>query len=391
MPQYSERVNWIAGAGAAAWDIHSKAVQASKTDPDVLVLSVGDPDFDTPTPIVERAVQALRAGDTHYAEVRGREPLRRAIADQMNRLGGPSYGPDNITCLAGTQNALFASSLCLFSAGDEVIVLDPMYVTYEAFLQVSGAKIVRVPCDEETGFRPMASRIAAAVTSKTKAIAFSNPNNPTGVVFTRDQVEAIADIARDHDLWVLSDEVYGPLTFDKPHVAIAGLPDMAERTVTVSGLSKSHAMTGWRVGWVAGPTEFADHVDNLALCMLYGLPGFIQEAATLALNTVDDAVSHMRDMYRARRDLVAAALNDVPGLDVVVPDAGMFVLVDVRGTGRTALEFSRDLYDAKKVSTLDGGAFGANAAGFIRLSFARREDELSHACGRIADFVAEIA
>ena len=387
MPNFSNRVDLIAGEGAAAWDIHFRATKAAAAGEDVIVMSVGDPDFSTPQPIVQRAIDALKAGDTHYAEVQGRETLRKAIADDMNALGAPNYGPENIAVLAGTQNGLFASSLLLLEPGDEVIALDPMYVTYEAFLKVSGAHLVRVECDEALGFRPDPDAIEQAITPKTQAIAFSNPNNPTGTVMTREELMAIGDIAKRHDLWVIADEVYAHLTFENEHVCMAGLPDMAERTVTVSSLSKSHAMTGWRVGWLAGPEALADHADNLALCMLYGLPGFIQEAATLALQEGRHFSEEMRDTYRHRRDVVLSELEHIERLKVLTPQSGMFVLVDVSATGMTALEFARRLFASEGVSVLDGAAFGPNASNYVRLSFTQSDEVLRKGCSRIAHFV----
>ncbi|MEO0635320.1 MAG: aminotransferase class I/II-fold pyridoxal phosphate-dependent enzyme [Pseudomonadota bacterium] len=392
MPRYSPRADWIKGDGASAWDIHFRAYQDSKTDPSVLMMSVGDPDFDTPPAIVERAVEALRGGDTHYAEINGRTALRAAIADYINTVSGAElYQADNLTVLAGTQNALYTAAQLLLAPGDEVISLDPMYVTYEALLKSTGAELVRVPNSADDGFRPNVSGIAAAVTPRTKLIAFSNPNNPTGVVMTRNELEAIADIARKHDLWVLSDEVYGALTFESDHISIASLPGMAERTATVGSLSKSHAMTGWRTGWLAGPTELAEHADNLALCMLYGLPGFIQEAAIVALQQAGAAADEMREIYRKRRDLVVELLNGTPQIEVLAPESGMFVLLGVRGAGLDAEQFTKELYEAEKVSLLNGGAFGPNAAGFARLSFTGNEEQIREGCARIRRFAEGLA
>ncbi|MEM1365436.1 MAG: aminotransferase class I/II-fold pyridoxal phosphate-dependent enzyme [Pseudomonadota bacterium] len=392
MPRFSPRADWIKGDGASAWDIHFRAYQDSKSDPTVLMMSVGDPDFDTPPVIVERAVEALRGGDTHYAEINGRRQLRAAIAKYMNGVAGVEiYGADNLTVMAGTQNALYTAAQLLLAPGDEVISLDPMYVTYEALLRATGAQLVRVPNSEDDGFRPNIARIEAAITPATRVIAFSNPNNPTGVVMSRAELEAIADIAKRHDLWVLSDEVYGALTFEAEHISIASLPGMADRTATVGSLSKSHAMTGWRTGWLAGPKELAVHADNMALCMLYGLPGFVQEAALTALEQAADAADEMRGLYQKRRDLVVELLDGTPQIEVMSPEAGMFVLLDVRGTGMDAGEFTAALYDAEKLSLLNGGAFGPNAAGFARLSFTGSEDQIREGCARIRRFAQGLA
>jgi aspartate/methionine/tyrosine aminotransferase len=295
---------------------------------------------------------------------------------------------ENTIVLAGAQNALFATSLCLFEPGDEVIVLDPMYVTYEATLRVSGADLVVAPPRRESGFRPDIAAIERAVTPRTRAILFANPSNPTGVVMSEAELSGIAEIAARHDLWVISDEVYAALTFDAPHISIAALPGMAERTVTVGSLSKSHAMTGWRCGWAIGPELLIRHMEKLSLSMLYGLPSFIQEGATAALTEGAAEMAAMRDIYRHRRDLVHSALGDVDGLAALKPEAGMFLLLDVRDTGLSASEWAWGLLREQGVAVLDATAFGPSAAGFVRISYAHPDDVLLEACSRIRRFTA---
>ncbi|HEX9906469.1 MAG TPA: aminotransferase class I/II-fold pyridoxal phosphate-dependent enzyme [Propylenella sp.] len=388
--RFSPRVDRISGEGAAAWKIHSAAMAARRAGADIIVMSIGDPDFATPPPIVERAVAALRAGDTHYTEIPGRPALRAAIARQHREGGGAEAGAANVIVLAGAQNALFAASLCLLSPGDEVLVPEPMYVTYEATVHVSGATLVSVPSRPGGGFRPDLDAIERAVTPRTRAILFANPNNPSGVVMSRAELEGMAGIARRHDLWVVADEVYAALTFDAPHISIAGLDGMAERTVTVGSVSKSHAMTGWRCGWLIAPEALVTHVENLSLCMLYGLPGFVQEGGIEALTRAASEAERMRDVYRRRRDLVCEALSGLPELSAFRPDAGMFLLVDVRGTGRSASDFAWRLFEEEGVSVLDATAFGASAAGFVRLSYTLGEVELTEGCARIRRFVERL-
>ncbi|MFK8019740.1 MAG: pyridoxal phosphate-dependent aminotransferase [Pseudomonadales bacterium] len=384
---YSPRVERVAGDGADAWELHGLALQESQTDPDVIVLSVGDPDFDTPKTIVDRAIGALESGDTHYTSMSGRDNLRDAVAKETMRLGGPAVSADNVTILAGAQNALFTASLCILSPGDEVICLDPMYVTYEAYLGVSGATLVRVKSSADSGFRPDVDAIRNAVNSNTKAIAFSNPANPSGIVFSQHELTAIANIAIEHELWVIADEVYATLTFERPHIPMASLPGMSERTITVSSLSKSHAMTGWRIGWLVANAALIKHVENMSLCMLYGLPGFIQEAAVEALTGSVHESERMRDVYRQRRDLVTKLLSNNPALSLIPAEAGMFIMLDVRGTGLSGAQFAQQLYNSEKVSVLDGAAFADSAIDFVRLSFTNSESVLSEACQRISRFV----
>lgn len=389
--RFSSRVDRIAGEGAAAWQIHSAAVTAKRSGADVIVLSIGDPDFSTPAPITEVAVRALRAGDTHYTDIPGRASLRAAIARDYVERGGSQVGAENVIVFAGAQNALFSAALCLFEPGDEVIALEPMYVTYEAAMRVSGADVVSVRPQAESGFRPDIEAIERAVTPRTRGILFATPNNPCGVVMSEAELEGIAEIAHRRDLWAISDEVYAALTFDAPHRSIAALPGMAERTVTVGSLSKAQAMTGWRCGWLIGPEGLIRHAENLSLCMLYGLPGFIQEAAVEALTGSRGEMDRMREVYRSRRDLVFDALAQVPELRVARPEAGMFLLLDVRGTGMTSADFAWGLFREQGVSVLDATAFGGSAAGFVRLSYSLGEEALAEGCARIRRFVASLS
>jgi len=389
--KYSNLVERLQGKRTAAWEIHHAAQQAFNKGEDVIILSVGDPDFATPEVIVDRAVSALREGDTHYADVVGRAPLRAAIArDHVEQTGNQGIDENNVIVVAGAQNGLFATSLCLCEAGDEIVVPEPMYLTYEASVRVTGATLVPVAVDPAKAFHLDCDALEAAITPRTKAIFFATPCNPTGVVMPRPDLERIAALAKKHDLWIVSDEVYADLTFDREHVSIASLDGLAERTVTIGSLSKSHAMPGWRVGWVIGPKTLVEHLGRLALCMLYGLPGFIQQAAMTALENRPQIVADMREIYRRRRDIVFDRLRDVPGLHCLLPEAGMFMMVDVTGTGLSAYDFSWQLFRAQGVSVLDASAFGETAAGFVRLGFVLDEARLAEACDRIATFVASI-
>jgi arginine:pyruvate transaminase len=388
--KYSNRVERLQGKRTSAWEIHRVAQLAAADGEDVIVLSVGDPDFATPAPIVERAIDALRSGDTHYSAVAGREPLRAAIAAEHTRMTGCAASSSNVILTAGAQNGVFAVSLCLLEEGDEVIVPEPMYLTYEACVRAAGATLVTVPVDAARAFHIDCDALEAAVTPRTKAIFFATPCNPTGVVMRRADLERIARLAGEHDLWVLSDEVYADLTFESDHVSIAALPGMAERTVTLGSLSKSHAMAGWRVGWAIGPTTLIEHMGRLALAMLYGLPGFIQQAALTALQHKAAIAAEMRELYRRRRDVVYERLHRVPGLRCLLPEAGMFMMVDVSGTGLETTDFTWQLFRAQGVSLLDASAFGETANGYVRLGFVVDEARLIDACERIAAFVGSL-
>ena len=377
----------ISGEGAEAWEIHAEANRAKARGEDVIVLSVGDPDFSTPAPVVSCAIEALNNGDTHYAATAGRDELRQVIASDFSSRTGVTTDIENVFVFAGTQNALFATSLVLLEHGDEVIALEPMYVSYEASLSLGGAKLVTVAQPAEQGFRPNIKLIEQAITPATRALVITTPNNPTGVAMTKDELSSIAQLAIKHNLWVISDEIYTDIIFDGEHHSIAALPGMAERTVTINGLSKSHAMTGWRIGWSIAPKQLAKHYDNLTLCMLYGIPGFIQQAALLALTEQRDASVEMKELYKLRRDVVCAALEQADKLPLLKPQAAMYVMADIRAYGLSGYDFCHALYRETGVSVLDAGAFGESARGWIRISFTLGEDTLKEGCRRIVEFL----
>jgi arginine:pyruvate transaminase len=388
--KYSHLTERIGGDGAQAWAVHFEAMRRRRKGEDVIVLSVGEPNFDTPPAIVAAAKGALDRGRTHYTDVIGDPPLRAAIARHHSKRSGQPVGPDNVVVMAGAQCALFSAALCILDPGDEIIVPSPMYVTYEAAIGVSGATMSRVPLRAENRFRLKADDVASAVNPKTKAVMVNSPHNPTGAVIQRAEWEALAEICRKHDLWLISDEVYGSLTFDAPHLSPASLPGMAERTITVDSLSKSHAMTGWRLGWAVGPQELMGHMGHLALCMLYGSPGFVQDAGIVALEQEHAEVPGMVTALRVRRDNLHRMLAQVPNLSVELPEAGMFLMVDISRTGLSASDFAFGLLDAERVSVLPGAAFGPQVANYVRINLGAPDSELDEAGRRIAAYAQQL-
>src|SRR3984885_15059061 len=386
--QYSDLVKRVAGDGADAWKTHYAASSAKHRGEDVIILSVGDPDLDTPQAVIDRAVERMRGGDTHYTAVAGREPLRVAIAQAHARRTGQPVEADNVIFLAGAQNALFTASLCLAGPGDEVLAFEPLYPTYPATIEASGARMLRVPVQTGSGFRPGLAALEAAITSRSRAIFFATPNNPSGHVMSAADLAAIGELARRHALWIVVDEVYAGLAPGGRVPSLAA--QLPEQCVTISSLSKSHAMPGWRAGWLVGPTQLVIHAEAMAQCMLFGLPGFVQEAAVTALGMADEAESRIREYCAGRRDILIAGLQGLRGVRCCVPDAGMFSLVDVRGTGLSGYDFMCELYRTERVSVLDGGAFGKETRGFVRVCYATDEDLLRRALERIRRFVDKL-
>ena len=383
--KFSSVVERIAGEGAEAWLIHYKARAAQERGEDVIVLSIGDPDLPAPAPVLERALEALRAGDLRYTPAAGRHAVREAIAAaHMHRTGQP-VNADNVIFLSGTQNALFAASMCIAGPGDEVLAMEPLYPSYPATIQASGARMVRVPAPASAGFRPDLNLLQKAITPRTRALFFATPNNPSGVILSEQELAAIGELARRHSLWLVADEVYAGLA---PGGRVPGVAArLPEQVITVSSISKSHSLPGLRAGWLVGPKPLVKHAESLAMCMLFGLPGFIQEATMTALEVAAQAESRIRDLCTARRDMLLEGLKDLRGIRCCVPDAGMFTLMDVRGTGLSGYDFMCALYNSERLSVIDGGAFGAETRGFVRLCFAADEATLSQAVVRIRRFV----
>jgi arginine:pyruvate transaminase len=380
--KFSPLVRRISGEGADAWRTHYEAAAARERGEDVIVLSVGDPDLDTPAPVIERAVERIRSGDTHYAPAPGRRALREAIARSHTARTGQVVEAENVVYFAGAQNALFAASLCLAGPGDEVVTFDPMYPTYPATIEVSGARLVRAPAG--AGLRPDVGALAALVNPRTRAIFWATPNNPSGMILSESELAGVAEIAQRHDLWLVSDEVYAGLA---PHGRVPSLAArLPERVVTISSLSKSHSMTGWRAGWLVGPRELTAHAESLAMCMLFGLPGFIQEAAITALSIGSSAEHRIRELCNARGQRLLQRLKGIPHIRATPPEAGMFMLVDVSDTELTGHEFMRALYEAHRVSVMDGAAFGRRTANCVRICFATDEATIDEACDRIRRF-----
>lgn len=382
--KFSKLTQRIRGEGAQAWNIHYRGLERQARGEDVIILSIGDPDFDTPAPVTGAAIDSLKNGFTHYSDVQGRHRLRDIIAKDHQAMCGQAVTAANVAVTAGAQCALYGVAQCILDPGCEIIVPEPMYVAYEGALQANGAIIVRVPLRADREFQLDSADIEQAITPATRAILVNTPHNPTGTLIDPQTMAAIAELCRKHDLWIVSDEVYAHLTFGKTHISPASLPEIRDRTAVIGSLSKSHAMTGWRLGWVVGPEALATNMGYLALCMLYGCPAFTQEAACQAFGADARAASaRMREAYQARRDVMVAALAQGGILKPVVPDAGMFVMVDIRATGLSADEFAARLLDDYGVSALAGDAFGPSASGFLRIALTVEAEKLVEASQRM--------
>lgn len=389
--RFSNLVTRLAGDGAKAWQIHFDALRQRELGREVILLTVGDPDQGPPERVIAATVDALRRHQTGYSPITGYPKVRAAIAERIAHRTGQACTAANIVIVPGAQAGLYSALQCLAGAGDEVIVAEPVYATYPAVLAAAGARMVTIPLTADRAFHPDIDALARAVTPQTRVVWINTPHNPTGAVLTGDEVAAIVDLCRRHDLWLLSDEVYEDLAYARPHVSPWSLPEAAGRTVVVSSLSKSHAMPGYRFGWIAGPESLARHLFHLLLCMLYGGPPFVQDGAMLALTEALPEAAAITAAYRRRAGLFAGLLAAAPGCRVTPPEGGMFVFMDVRATGLSAAAFAAALLDQEAVAVLPADGFGPSAAGHLRISLTVDDETLTEAGQRILRFAQRIA
>src|SRR6185437_14562819 len=389
--RFSPLVDRVAGKGAGAWEIHFAAERQRAAGRDIIFLTVGDPDQAPPAPVIEATVAALRRHRTGYAPILGYPEVRGAVAARFARRTGKPCAADNVVIVPGTQAGLYCALQCLAGPGDEVIVPEPMYATYEAVGGASGARLVNIPLRPENGFHPDLDALARAVTPRTRMIWINSPHNPTGAVLDRAEIAAIAALCRQHDLWLLSDEVYEDLAFARAHVSPWSLPGMEERTVVVSSLSKSHAIPGFRMGWMIGPTSLTPHLFNRLLCTLYGGPPFIQDGGLVALTSDLPEVAALHEDYRRRAALMSGILAAAPNCRVAAPEGGMFVLLDIRASGLGSEEFAERLLEREGVAVLPADGFGPSAAGHLRISLTVGDDRLKEAGERIVRLARQLA
>jgi arginine:pyruvate transaminase len=383
MTRFAALTERVAGRGVGTWDTHVRARQLIESGVDVILLTVGNPDQKPAATMIDTTVAALRGGRTLYAPTIGYPQLRAAIAARAERRSGRPCAAENVAVVPGAQGGLFATLACIAGAGDEIIVPEPIYATYEGVVGACGATMVTVPLPAANGFHPDLDAIRNAITPKTRVIWINTPHNPAGAVFTADEMAAVAALCREHDLWLLSDEVYEDLAFARPHVGAWSLPEMAERTAVIASLSKAHAVPAFRLGWVIGPPDLIRHISNLLLSVTYGSPAFLQDGALAALSTNLPEVAALHEDYRRRAVTMSRLLAEAPHCGVVPPEGGMFVLLDIRGTGLSAEAFAQGLLDTERVAVLPCDGFGASAEGYLRIWLGAPDDRIAEAGERI--------
>ncbi|NPD16425.1 pyridoxal phosphate-dependent aminotransferase [Xinfangfangia sp. D13-10-4-6] len=385
--RYSAVHERLSGLGSAKWAVHRLAREMKAQGTAIIELTIGEPDSPTPPEMIETARAAMRPGRLGYSDGRGEPGLRRALAERYSTRRGREIDPDQIICLPGTQTCLYAIFRTLVENGDEVLLGDPMYATYEGLIRQTGAVPVPVALRPEHGFRLQVADLEAAITERTRVIFLNTPHNPTGAVLTRQDIAAIGALAQKHDLWLVSDEVYEDLVF--PGVTFTSpleLPELAERSVSAASISKSHAAPGFRSGWVVGPKEFTERLLPLSEVMLFGSQPFLADMTELAVSKPSPIAAGMVERFARRAGLVADMLDGKGGLRVHRPEAGMFALVDVRATGLSGQDFALALLRERHVAVMPGESFGAGLSGWLRLSLTQPDEDIAEACRQILDF-----
>ncbi len=369
--------------------VSDTARQLALAGHDVVDLGGGDPDFATPPHIVQAAAEAMESGFTHYVASSGIPPLRKAITDKLGRDNGLTYDPNReIIVTPGGKAALAVSLLALLGSGDECLILDPGWVSYAPATQLADATPVQVPLSPDNGWTITADLLRRYITPQTRVLIFNSPNNPTGRVARPEELRAVADVAREYDLIVISDEIYEKLLYDgRTHTSIATLPGMQERTIIVNGFSKPYAMTGWRLGYVAAPAALVKQIATIHSHTATCATSFAQVGGVAAYNGPQEAIVMMNAAYDRRRRFVSEGLNAIPGISCPLPEGAFYAFADMRGTGLSATDFARRLLETQYVAVTPGGAFGPAGEGYVRLSVANSDEMLAKAVERIGTFV----
>lgn len=357
---------------------------------DAISLGVGEPDFDTPWHIRDEGIYSLEKGRTFYTSNAGLKELKIEISKYLDRKYGMKYNYNNeIMVTVGGSEGIDMAQRAMLDPGDEVIIPQPSYVSYEPCTVLAGGKPVIVELKEENEFRLTAEELEEAITPKSKILIMPFPNNPTGAVMELNDIEAIAKVVKEHDLYVITDEIYSELTYLEKHVSIASLPGMKERCVLINGFSKAYAMTGWRLGYACAPKEILSQMLKIHQFAIMCAPTTSQYAAVEAMKNGDADVVQMRDQYNERRRYLLHRLKNM-GLKCFEPFGAFYIFPSIKEFGMTSDEFATELLNSKKVAVVPGTAFGKSGEGFVRISYAYSIDDLKTALGRIEEFVNEL-
>jgi aspartate/methionine/tyrosine aminotransferase len=371
-----------------AFEVLVRARNLEAQGKNVIHLEIGEPDFDTPKHIVDAAKEALDAGYTHYGPTQGLPELREAVAEYVSRTRGIQVGPQHVCVVPGGKPIIFFPALALLETGDEVIYPNPSFPIYESMIKFSGATPVPIPLLENRGFSFDLNLFRERLSDRTRLVILNSPANPTGGVMPAEDIRTIADLLRDRDVMILSDEIYSRMSYAEEPLSIASLPGMLEKTILLDGFSKTYAMTGWRIGYGVMPEPLVEAVNKLMVNSNSCTASFTQRAGIAALRGPQEPAERMIAEFRRRRDAFVAELNTIPGFRCPMPEGAFYAFPNIEGTGWKSKALADALLDQTGVACLSGTAFGAYGEGYLRFSYANSMDNLLDAARRIRDFLA---
>ena len=362
----------------------------ASTMDNVISLGVGEPDFDTPWHIREEGIYSLEKGRTFYTSNAGLLPLRKEVCTYLKRRFALSYDSDEVIITVGGSEAIDIAFRTMLDPGDEVIVPEPCFVSYGPCITMAGGGPGRLALEEKDEFKLTKQKLLSAITDKTKMVVLPFPNNPTGAIMTHEELQIVADVIKEHDLFVLSDEIYSELSYQGDHVSIAAIPGMKERSVVINGFSKSYAMTGWRLGYAVGPKEIIKQMIKVHQYLIMSAPTTSQYAAIEALRNGDEDVAKMRESYDERRRFLVKELREM-GMPCFEPMGAFYVFPNISRFGMTREEFAKTLLEIEHVAVVPGSAFGTCGEGFLRISYAYSIEDLKKALVKIQNFIDTIS
>lgn len=386
--QYADGITRLESEGAFV--VLAKARQMEREGKKIIHLQIGEPDFDTPKNISDAACAAIHAGHTHYAPSGGIPEGREAVAAYMSRTRDVKWSAENAIIMPGCKPLIFCAMTCLLNPGDEVIVPNPGYPTYRSVARFLGATPVPVKLREENDFRFLVGDLEGLITPRTRMIILNSPENPTGGQLTWEDLEAIYTVANKHDLWVVSDEIYSRIVYDTEFKSISTIPGAIDRTVAIDGLSKTYAMTGWRLGFACMPKKLADYMFTLAINAFSSTATFTQYAMLEALNGPQDEIDGMVAEFRKRRDVIVDGLNALPGISCLKPEGAFYVFPNITGTGLTSDQFGDLALEQAGVACLSGAAFGEYGEGYARFSYASSIENIEAALAKIGAMLGDL-
>ncbi len=387
----SKRITNINGGGPDPWEFYYASKAAKAAGRDVVELTIGEPDESVDASILEEMRRSAAAGNTGYAPIPGTDELRDAIASRTLARTGVPTGRENVLVTAGGQAALFAAHMAVGDPGDRALLIDPYYATYPQTVRACGMVPVPVPAASGNGFLPTAEDVRRAASPGASSLLINTPNNPTGVVYPRGTVEEIADACVDADLWLISDEVYDTQVWEGEHFSPRRRADMERRIIVVGSMSKSHAMTGFRVGWVVADEEVIGRLADLAVTTTYGIAGFIQDAALSGLRLGPAFEERAAAPFRRRRGIVERLVAKQNVVRLIPPGGAMYVMLDIRATGRTGVEFAENLLARSSIAVMPGEGFGEAASGHVRVALTVDDSTLEPAIAALLDLAGETA